>query len=430
MWHLRETRERSHEMYRSLRVAAIVPARNEERLIGRTIWPVPDSVDTIYVIDDGSQDRTAEVVRHYADNDSRIKLIRHRKNKGVGAAIITGYHQAYKDGHDVFVVVGGDAQMDWTDLDNLLRPIADGSADYSKGNRFIYGESKDSPGNAWREMPTRRILGNVSLSILTKIASGYHHIYDSQMGYTALHRRVFPRVNWEKARKGYGYPAEWLMRFHSKGVRVQDVPVRAIYLKNEKQTQIRVRRFLFYMMGIIVKGGFERINREYLAGRLTLPRISIPSIVNPLRSLYRYVSMRIGGLRLPNQISSTSRARVAFQNALTTAKKSSLTRSLRASIERGQSPPSNRPITMSYKTAPQGPDVGARINEIPWRFALGNPLEFEPKNSLLSRLERLDEMLTGFPREAAKKLNLKEHTDTLWKSMKKLVHGDEASGTA
>ena len=85
---------------------------------------------------------------------------------------------------------------------------------------------------------------------------------------------------------------------------------------------------------------------------------------------------------------------------------------------------------MSYKSVPQGPDVGSKINEIPWRFALGDPLEFEPKNSLLTRLERLDEMLTNLPREAAKKLNLKEHTGTLWRSVRKLVNGEEASGTA
>ncbi|MFX1265869.1 MAG: hypothetical protein ACFFH0_10855, partial [Promethearchaeota archaeon] len=289
---------------------------------------------------------------------------------------------------------------------------------------------KDSPGNAWREMPARRILGNVSVSILTKVASGYYHIHDSQMGYTALHRRVFPLVDWEKARKGYGYPAEWLMRFHSKGVRVQDVPVRAIYLKNERQTQIRVRRFLFYMMGILVKGGLERINREYLAGRLTLPRISIPSVINPLRSLYRYVSMRIGGLNLSNRISRTSRARQAFDNALTTAKKSSLTRTLRARLRPGHSPPANRTVSMSYKAIPQSSDLGAKINEIPWRFALGDPLELEPKNSLLTRLERIDEILTTLPREAAKRFNLKEHTDTLWRSVKKLVNGEEASGAA
>jgi len=154
--------------------------------------------------------------------------------------------------------------MDWNDLENLLIPIDQGVADYTKGNRFIYGKSKESPGNAWREMPTIRILGNVTLSILTKIASGYYHIHDSQMGYTAMHRRVFPLVNWDKARQGYGYPAEWLMRFHTLGVRVSDVPVRAIYLDEERQSQIKVSRFLFYMLGVMTRGWISRLVREYL----------------------------------------------------------------------------------------------------------------------------------------------------------------------
>jgi len=320
--------------------------------------------------------------------------------------------------------------MDWTDLDNLLEPIANGSADYSKGNRFIYGHSKDSPGNAWREMPPRRILGNISISVLTKVASGYYHILDSQMGYTALHRRVFPLVNWKKARKGYGYPAEWLMRFHSKGVRVQDVPVRAIYLPNERQTQIRLRRFLFYMMGIIVKGGLERINREYLLGRLTLPRISIPSITMFLRSFYQRVSLRIGGLKLSNRVSSKGRTQLVFQSALATAKKSSLTRTLRASLGLGRSPPPNRPTSVSFKTLSQGLDVGTQVNEIPWQFTHGDPLEFETKNFLLDRLDRLDKMLTALPKDAAKRLNLKEHTNKVLRTMKKWAYGEEASGTA
>jgi len=286
-----------------MKVAVVVPARNEERLIGQTIWPVPEAVDRIYVVDDGSKDKTADMVRHYARFDYRIRLIRHRTNRGVGAAIITGYRHAYMDGHDIFVVVGGDAQMDWLDLDNLLKPIAEGKADYTKGNRFIFGRSKDSPGNAWREMPSKRILGNVSLSIMTKLASGYFHINDSQMGYTSMHRRVFPLVNWAKARKGYGYPAEWLIRFHSLGVRVHDVPVRAIYLQNERQTQIRVRRFIIYMMGIIVKGGLERLNQEYVFGRRPLPTISMPIIRIQIGNIFRYLSLRIGSLRILNRLS-------------------------------------------------------------------------------------------------------------------------------
>ena len=254
-------------MYRALSVAVVVPARNEERLISRTLDSAPEIVDAIYVIDDGSSDKTERMILRCAKQDPRICLLKHETNRGVGAAIITGYRQAFKDEHDVSVVVGGDAQMDWADLEVLLDPIAHGVADYTKGNRFIYGSSKDAQGNAWCEMPIHRILGNVTLSVLTQIASGYYHIYDSQMGYTALHRRVFPLIDWEKARQGYGYPAEWLMRFHSAGVRVKDVPVRAIYLENERQTQIRVRKFVFYMLAVIIRGGLNRMFREYLNRR-------------------------------------------------------------------------------------------------------------------------------------------------------------------
>lgn len=247
-----------------MRVAAVIPALNEERLIERTISKVPKIVDAIYVVDDGSTDTTAQKVTGMSKSDPRIYLIQHEENKGVGAAIISGYARSFEEGNDVAVVVGGDAQMDWNDLENLLMPIEMDSADYTKGNRFIYGSSSDTPGNAWKEMPTKRILGNVTLSILTKFASGYYHIYDSQMGYTAMHRRVFSQIDWKKTRQGYGYPAEWLMHFHSKCIRVRDVPVRAIYLKNERQTKIRVRKFIFYMLAIIVKGGLKRIYREYL----------------------------------------------------------------------------------------------------------------------------------------------------------------------
>lgn len=253
-------------MYRSLRIAIVVPALNEERLISQTLTDVPEFVDAIYVIDDGSTDKTASIVLQYAKLDPRIQLLQHIRNRGVGRAIITGYHKAYQDGHDIFVVVGGDAQMDWRDLSNLIKPIAAGKADYTKGNRFMYGGSPSVPGNAWQEMPTHRILGNVALSLMTKLASGYQNLFDSQMGYTALHRRIFPLIDWDNTRHRYGYPAEWLMKFHPKGVRIMDVPVQAIYLKNEKQTKIRVRKFLFYMMMVIIKGGLTRIYREYLNG--------------------------------------------------------------------------------------------------------------------------------------------------------------------
>jgi glycosyltransferase involved in cell wall biosynthesis len=388
------------EMYRGMKIAAVVPARNEERLIGRTIWPVPNIVDTIYVIDDGSNDRTAEIVRHYAISDERIRLINHQKNKGVGAAIITGYRQAYRDGHDAFVVVGGDAQMDWLDLEELLKPISDGKADYTKGNRFMYGHSSVSPGNAWREMPVRRIFGNVTLSILTKLASGYFHINDSQMGYTSMHRRVFPRVNWTKARKGYGYPAEWLMRFHSLGVRVADVPVRAVYLKSERQTQIRVKKFMFYMLAIIVKGGFERVNREYLMGRVSLPTISLPIIISKVGGFFRALRTGIGRLGVPNRLSRVFGFRRHLDKVQSVPKLFSQKTSLQYAVTQNEEMPFPDMYGGLGKNFPMDFDIGKASNRILKKATqkildstMQGNREPDSLESLHNRIERVGKMI-------------------------------------
>ena len=383
-------------MYRGMKVAVVVPARNEERLIGKTIWPIPESVDTIYVVDDGSKDKTAEMVRHYARFDYRIRLIHHRTNKGVGAAIITGYCHAYKDGHDVFVVVGGDAQMDWLDLDNLLKPIADGKADYTKGNRFIYGHSKDSPGNAWREMPFIRLFGNVSVSILTKLASGYYHINDSQMGYTSMHKRVFPLVNWAKAHKGYGYPAEWLTRFHSLGVRVRDVPVRAIYLRNERQSQICVKRFVFYMMGIIVKGGLERLNREYMLGKVSLPTISMPMIGVQIGNFFKHLNLRIGSMRVLRRLSGVFNVRQQLGRDRLLPEVLSQRMSLEKKINPNQDAPSLDIYASQVKNKPIDFDIGTKANRIlrkATRIVFDSTLQGEQSsNSLEDLLVRFEEV--------------------------------------
>jgi glycosyltransferase involved in cell wall biosynthesis len=408
------------EMYGSMKIAAVVPAKNEERLIGRTIWPVPEAVDTIYVVDDGSQDRTEEIVLRYGKNDSRIRLIKHLTNKGVGAAIITGYRQAYNDGHDVFVVVGGDAQMDWGDLDNLLRPIAENVADYTKGNRFIYGRSKDSPGNAWREMPTRRILGNVTLSILTKLASGYFHINDSQMGYTALHKRAFERIDWNSARKGYGYPAEWLMRFHSEGIRVADVPVRAIYLKNERQTQIQVKKFMFYMTGTLFKGGMARIYREYMSGMGGFPQISVHTIRGALDGLHNRLGSLITWLsQIPQKISQVG-ARIQRTYLLPRLRSSSM----HASGYTGISPQIETESTLSealglklncYASAAK---IASKITMLFFDTPISLDLINYPRNLQ-------DDVLRVIFEEASARLDVRRRTSVALRNAKRMIYGEE-----
>ncbi|MEO6776798.1 MAG: glycosyltransferase family 2 protein [Kofleriaceae bacterium] len=205
-------------MYRQLRVGVVIPAFNETRAIAKTVATIPDFVDAVIVVDDCSSDDTSD----RAQVNPEVVVVRHAENRGVGAAIATGYRHALEAGLDVAVVMGGDGQMDPGDLPALLAPIAAGDADYVKGNRFLHPD-------VWREMPPARIVGNVLLSAATRVTSGYRHVFDSQCGYTAIHRDALARIDLGAVWTRYGYPNDLLSRLHVAGVRVTDVAVRPIY---------------------------------------------------------------------------------------------------------------------------------------------------------------------------------------------------------
>lgn len=207
-------------MYRELSVAVVIPAFNEERAIGQAVASVPAFVDRVVVVDDASRDATAEVAARVQGH--RCEIVRHDQNRGVGAAIVSGYRRALALGLDVAVVMAGDGQMDPADLPALLDPIAEGRADYAKGNRFRHPD-------VWRAMPRARLLGNIALSLATRLTAGYGHIFDSQCGYTAIHRRALGRIDLDRVFARYGYPNDLLARLHAAGMRVVDVPVRPVY---------------------------------------------------------------------------------------------------------------------------------------------------------------------------------------------------------
>jgi glycosyltransferase involved in cell wall biosynthesis len=206
-------------MFRDLRIAVVIPAFNESAKIAATVRSVPGFVDDVFVIDDASSDDTSARARA---TDRAVEVVRHDENRGVGAAIATGYRLALGVGADIAVVMAGDGQMDPEDLPSLLAPIADGTADYVKGNRFKHPE-------IWTAMPKTRIVGNIVLSAATRVTSGYHHVFDSQCGYTAIHRRALAAIDLDVLWARYGYPNDLLSRLYVAGVRVVDVPVRPIY---------------------------------------------------------------------------------------------------------------------------------------------------------------------------------------------------------
>lgn len=245
-------------MYSGKSISLVIPAHNEERLIGPTLEGVPETIDRVYVVDDASQDSTCEVVQRHADRDPRVVLLRHEVNKGVGAAIITGYLQSSADDFDIAVVVGGDNQMPLEVVDDLIDPIAKGEVDYAKGNRFLM------PQVGLDGMPWTRFLGNALISISTKMASGFYKIYDVVDGYTAISKRAIDMIDWGKAWKGYGYPMDFLVRLNAYGLRVKDVPRRAIYLEGERQSQIKGVDYALRVTPMLVRGFFWRLLSKYL----------------------------------------------------------------------------------------------------------------------------------------------------------------------
>jgi glycosyltransferase involved in cell wall biosynthesis len=211
-------------MFRGRSVAVVVPAYNEADKIGGAIRSVPGFVDHIIVVDDGSADSTAAVARRAGRRGGGriVEVIVHPRNRGVGAAVATGYARAITLGAHVTAVMAGDGQMDPVDLPRLLAPVVSGAADYAKGNRFAWR-------GGWRVMPRTRLFGNVVLSLLTRIASGYWHVFDAQCGYTAASRQALQAIDPARLFARYGYPNDLLARLGAAGARVVDVPVRPVY---------------------------------------------------------------------------------------------------------------------------------------------------------------------------------------------------------
>jgi glycosyltransferase involved in cell wall biosynthesis len=202
-----------------VRIAVVVPAFNEASRIAGVLWAIPSTVDAIVVVDDASTDGTAEAV--LGSSRPGVRLVRHSHNRGVGAAIATGYRAAFHLGADVAVVMAGDGQMDPEDLPRLLGPIELGLADYVKGDRLSSPDMR-------RGMPPVRALGNRCLSFLTRKVLGID-VKDSQCGYTALGREGAARLDLDALWPRYGYPNDLLRLARDAGLRVRDVPVRAIY---------------------------------------------------------------------------------------------------------------------------------------------------------------------------------------------------------
>ena len=236
-----------------VKIAVVIPCYRVGGQLTGVIEKIGPEVSRIYVVDDACPDHSADVVQDGCV-DSRIKLIHHNTNQGVGGAVMTGYCQAISEGMDIIVKIDGDGQMDPRLIPAFVRPIVRGEADYTKGNRFFSIDNVKS-------MPKIRILGNAVLSFFNKLSSGYWTIFDPANGYTAINAKVLKILPFDRIDNRYFFESDMLFQLGLIRAAVIDVPMVAIY--GNEHSNLKITNEIYRFLLKHLKNAFKRILYNY-----------------------------------------------------------------------------------------------------------------------------------------------------------------------
>lgn len=242
-------------MYRNLRVAAILPCYNEEKLVTKTIETLPDFVDFIIAVDDTSKDYTWDKIQAAAKKNKRVVPVHHDVNTGIGGAYVTGFNKALDKGAGLIFTMAGDAQCNQDYMSNMADTLLDQNLDYVKANRFVHLEEL-------KQMPAFRRIGNTVITILTKFASGYYSIFDSQNGYGVFKRKTLENMPFEHIGRRYDYENTLLIALSIMGARIKDEPVPAIY--GDEESTIPVFQTSMRALKVVWRGFWHRIYNKYV----------------------------------------------------------------------------------------------------------------------------------------------------------------------
>ena len=219
-------------------IAVVIPCYKVSAHICQLIRQIGEDVNAIFVIDDCCPENTGKLVESNC-TDPRVTVIFHINNQGVGGAVMTGYQAAIRAGAEVIVKLDGDGQMNPALIPAFIAPILRSEADYSKGNRFFDVETA-------QQMPIVRLIGNVGLSFLTKLSSGYWNLFDPTNGYTAISAKVAERLPVDKISQRYFFESDMLFRLNTMRAVVIDIPMYALYAQEKSNLSVsrELPRFL------------------------------------------------------------------------------------------------------------------------------------------------------------------------------------------
>lgn len=235
------------------KIAVVIPCFRVSRQIADVIAAIGPECTAIYAVDDACPEHSGDLVSASV-TDPRVRVIRHEINRGVGGAMVTGYQAALADGADIVVKIDGDGQMDPALIPQFVAPIAEGKADYAKGNRFYNPEDVQA-------MPAVRLIGNLALSFMTKLSSGYWSVFDPNNGFVAIDARVLAAIPLQKVAPRYFFESDMLFRLNTMRAVVYDIPMSATYA--DEASSLSPVRVAPYFLKKHLKNFMKRVSYSY-----------------------------------------------------------------------------------------------------------------------------------------------------------------------
>lgn len=257
-----------------MRVCAVVPCYKVSRQIVGVVSGLKDRVDHVFVVDDACPEQSGRVLLDALGEQNWLTLLYNVQNQGVGGAVKTGYLEAARQGYEIAIKVDGDGQMDPVHIPQLVAPILAGEADYTKGNRFFRPAYLHS-------MPRLRLLGNATLSFISKLSTGQWHIMDPTNGFTALHLGLLPWLPLDTIRQRFFFETDMLFTLGTIEAVVQDVPMPSRYGEEKSNLGIGASAWEFATGNLKLLG--RRIFFRYFLRNFNLASVflvmAIPSLL-------------------------------------------------------------------------------------------------------------------------------------------------------
>lgn len=237
------------------KLAIVIPYYNASNQIVNVIKAIPSFINFVIIVDDCSSELLPiDTINAAINSESKLVFIKSDQNLGVGGATKIGFQKSIDLKVAITIKVDADNQMDLSYLPNLINPLLKNKTDFAKGNRF-----RDM--KALQKMPFVRRFGNLILSFLIKVATGYWNVFDPTNGYFAIKNSLLKDIELSKLSNRYYFETSLLAELYFLKARIKDIPMPSIYGDEKSNMVLWKMPFLFSRK--LTTTFMKRILKEY-----------------------------------------------------------------------------------------------------------------------------------------------------------------------